>query len=63
MSSKTSPFSSVADPATEALTSMPADQFAGWVIGLREQRVKRVRRRAGWTLLLLTAAVLLVVLL
>lgn len=63
MSSKTSPFSSVAEPATQAPTSMSADQFVGWVIGLREQRVKRVRRRAGWTLLLLTAALLLVVLL
>ena len=63
MSSNTSPFSSVTDPATQALTSMSEDQFASWVIGLREQRVKRVRRRAGWTLLLLTAAVLLAVLL
>ena len=63
MSSKTSPFSSVTDPATQALTSMSEDQFASWVIGLRGQRVKRVRRRAGWTLLLLTAAVLLAVLL
>ena len=63
MSSNTSPFSSVTDPATQALTSMSEDQFASWVIGLREQRVKRVRRRAGWTLLLLTAAVLLLVLL
>ena len=63
MSSNTSPFSSVADPATQALTSMSADQFAGWVVGLREQRVKRVRKRLGWILVLLTAAVVLVVLL
>lgn len=42
---------------------MSADQFAGWVVGLREQRVKRVRKRLGWILVLLTATAVPVVLL